>query len=69
MASLHNEEDEPSCDVPFNFEYEGVTLNKELLQWCIYNEVRAFHPDLPTYPKPEGGETKEEEKISDDHLP
>lgn len=68
MASLHSEEDEPTCDSKFYFEYEGFNLNRELLQWCIYNEVKVYHKDLPDYPKPEGGESKEEEKISDDHL-
>ena len=39
MASLHNEEDEPVSDRPFNFSFENVAVTKEELQRMIFEEV------------------------------
>lgn len=41
MASLHNEEDEPVSDAPFNFSFENVAVTKEQLQRMIFEEVRV----------------------------
>ena len=46
MASLHNEEDEPVADSPFNFSFENVAVTKEQLQRMIFEEVAYFHPEM-----------------------
>ena len=46
MASLHNEEDEPVADAPFNFSFENVAVTEEQLQRMIFEEVAYFHPEI-----------------------
>ena len=40
MESLHNEEDEPAADKPFDFDFENHTMDKAMLQKLIFEEVR-----------------------------
>lgn len=36
FATLHDPEDEPTCDAIFNFDFEHYELNKELFQGTIF---------------------------------
>jgi len=44
MASLHDLNDEPTCSVPFQFDFEDVQLDGNSLRELIYREVLHFHP-------------------------
>lgn len=46
MESLHNEEDEPVADKPFNFAFEDVAVKKEQLQHLIWEEIASLHPEM-----------------------
>lgn len=44
LASLHDETDEPTCPIPFNFEFEQHALTEEQMRELIYEEALAFNP-------------------------
>ena len=45
MESLHHPDDEPSCEVPFEFKFDDSTeLTKTRLQELMYEQALAFHP-------------------------
>mmetsp|Transcript_17784 Transcript_17784/g.36903 ORF Transcript_17784/g.36903 Transcript_17784/m.36903 type:complete len:167 (+) Transcript_17784:842-1342(+) len=46
LASLHDPDDEPTCQKEFHFEYETATLTKEDLRALIYEEMLMYHPEL-----------------------
>jgi len=46
MASLHNPDDEPDADEPFNFSFEDGPLTRSTLQKMIWDEICVFHPEL-----------------------
>lgn len=44
LGSLHDETDEPTCPVPFNFDFEQYALTEEQMRELIYMEALAFNP-------------------------
>lgn len=77
LESLHNPDDEPVHEHTFSFEFENEDLSRERIQLLIWEEIKSFHPDLPsTYPSSkrrpskvqndEGGDSKSESKSSDE---
>jgi len=50
LASLHNPEDEPVANFTFTFDFENEDLSREKVQELIWQEVRAYHPDIPESP-------------------
>ena len=51
LASLHNEEDEPTANFQFDFEFEHEDLSRERVQELIWDEIRDMHPHMPAkYP-------------------
>jgi len=45
FEGLHNPEEEPICEEPFDWTFDEVELTKENLQNMIYEEALKFHPD------------------------
>lgn len=45
MSSLHNEEDEPTADTVFAFDYEREDLTKPMLAELVFMELCHFHPE------------------------
>lgn len=39
FEGLHNEEDEPVCEEPFDWTWDDFELSKEKLQEMVYNEA------------------------------
>ncbi|KAL7436965.1 hypothetical protein ACHAXM_005438 [Skeletonema potamos] len=55
MAQLHNEEDEPLCNSPFDYSFEDEKLHRIRLQELIWEEVGDFRPQcLPAAPRRDG---------------
>lgn len=46
LQSLHDLNDEPSCDSPFSFELESVQLDGPALRDLIFREVLKYHPNF-----------------------
>lgn len=77
LESLHNPDDEPVHEHTFSFEFENEDLSRERIQQLIWEETRAFHPDLPsTFPSSkrrnskhhadDGADSKSDSKVADD---
>lgn len=77
LESLHNPDDEPVHEHTFSFEFENEDLSRERIQQLIWEEIKSFHPDLPSnYPSSkrrpskvqtdEGADSKSESKSSDE---
>lgn len=65
LASLHNEEDEPTSDFQFDFEFEHEDLSRERVQQLIWNEIRALHPHMSEkYPTQSGSSRSGGAKVS-----
>ncbi|KAL1533072.1 mitogen-activated protein kinase [Salvia divinorum] len=45
LNSLHDISDEPTCLVPFSFDFEQHTLTEDQMRELIYQEAFAFNPD------------------------
>ncbi|KAK8944807.1 Mitogen-activated protein kinase 2 [Platanthera zijinensis] len=45
LASLHDMNDEPVCQTPFNFEFEQPSVTEEDIKLLIYRETLSFNPD------------------------
>ena len=45
FEGLHNPEEEPISDVPFDWKFDDVELTKENLQSMVYDEALKFHPE------------------------
>ena len=45
FETLHNPEEEPISESPFNWSFDDIELTKENLQSIIYDESTNFHPD------------------------
>ena len=47
FAGLHNEEDEPTCDIidQFDFDFEVYDLEKSELKQLIYEEIMLYHDE------------------------
>jgi hypothetical protein len=45
FEDLHNVEDEPHADAPFDWEFDNFELEKGLMQTMVYEEALKFHPD------------------------
>eukprot|EP00761_Pharyngomonas_kirbyi_P013006 gb/GECH01013033.1/.p1 GENE.gb/GECH01013033.1/~~gb/GECH01013033.1/.p1 ORF type:complete len:353 (+),score=47.07 gb/GECH01013033.1/:1-1059(+) len=45
LASLHDETDEPECDVRFNFDMDDAELNQRELRDLFWKEILNFHPE------------------------
>jgi mitogen-activated protein kinase 1/3/mitogen-activated protein kinase 6 len=46
LASLHDEDDEPTCATPFAFEFENEALSEERVRTLVFEELRGFHAEL-----------------------
>lgn len=44
LASLHDPTDEPICEETFDFVWDDVPLNKEMVKELIFKEMATFHP-------------------------
>jgi serine/threonine protein kinase len=44
LSTLHHEDDEPSAEQPFKFQFKQTDLTKERLQQLMYEQTLAFHP-------------------------
>jgi len=65
LESLHNVEDEPRYSESFTFDFEHQELTKEEVQQLIWEEIREFHPELPSnYPK--NGHTSSSKSVDSD---
>lgn len=51
LASLHDEHDEPAAGNQFEFEFETDNLGEQAVRDLVYEEVRHYHPDLPSRPE------------------
>jgi serine/threonine protein kinase len=45
FVGLHNPEEEPIAEKPFDWAFDDIELTKENLQSMIYEEGLKFHPD------------------------
>ncbi len=45
FEGLHNPEEEPICDSPFDWSFDDIELTKENLQSMIYEESLNFHSE------------------------
>eukprot|EP01016_Furgasonia_blochmanni_P004780 TRINITY_DN1184_c0_g3_i6.p1 TRINITY_DN1184_c0_g3~~TRINITY_DN1184_c0_g3_i6.p1 ORF type:complete len:410 (-),score=102.49 TRINITY_DN1184_c0_g3_i6:104-1333(-) len=45
FEGLHNEEEEPKCDEPFDWSWDNFEPTKELLQAMVYDESLHYHPE------------------------
>jgi serine/threonine protein kinase len=46
LASLHDVNDEPSCNTPFDFDFENDSLTEELIADIIYEDMLTFHSEI-----------------------
>mmetsp|Transcript_16789 Transcript_16789/g.29418 ORF Transcript_16789/g.29418 Transcript_16789/m.29418 type:complete len:427 (+) Transcript_16789:305-1585(+) len=46
LASLHDPDDEPTCETCFEFEWEHAQMSKDELRQLIYEEMLLYHPEL-----------------------
>lgn len=51
LAHLHDEDDEPVATEEFDFRFEKYALSSYHLKRMIYDEVRAYNPDMPPAPE------------------
>ena len=55
FSSLHNPNDEPVANAPFDFSFEDEKLHRVRLQELIWSEVSDFRPScLPIPPRKDG---------------
>eukprot|EP00897_Mesotaenium_endlicherianum_P001094 jgi/Mesen1/10986/ME000097S10562 len=47
LASLHDINDEPTCQTVFNFDFEQPGISEDIIRELIYQESCAFNPNLP----------------------
>eukprot|EP00697_Spironema_sp_BW2_P004729 gnl/Spiro4/16410_TR8815_c0_g1_i1.p1 gnl/Spiro4/16410_TR8815_c0_g1~~gnl/Spiro4/16410_TR8815_c0_g1_i1.p1 ORF type:complete len:420 (-),score=68.40 gnl/Spiro4/16410_TR8815_c0_g1_i1:66-1325(-) len=53
FRTLHDPNDEPTCDSVFSFDFEAQQLDKSDIRELIYEEILHFHPEGPhTHPLP-----------------
>jgi serine/threonine protein kinase len=45
FEGLHNPEEEPICDSPFDWSFDDIELTKDNLQSMIYEESLNFHSE------------------------
>jgi serine/threonine protein kinase len=45
FEGLHNPEEEPICETPFDWSFDDIELTKENLQSMIYDESLYFHSE------------------------
>ena len=51
LASLHDEVDEPTCPVPFSFDFEDSALaSEENIRAQVFEEILHFHPEAAVSP-------------------
>eukprot|EP01135_Chromosphaera_perkinsii_P001291 Nk52_evm18s164 gene=Nk52_evmTU18s164 len=48
LASLHDPNDEPTCHAIYEFPFENVPLNTDLVKELIYKEMMEYHPETKT---------------------
>lgn len=46
LASLHDVNDEPSCDKPFDYDFENEDFTEELIADIIYDDMLKFHAEI-----------------------
>eukprot|EP00191_Tetraselmis_sp_GSL018_P006474 CAMPEP_0177608022 /NCGR_PEP_ID=MMETSP0419_2-20121207/18239_1 /TAXON_ID=582737 /ORGANISM="Tetraselmis sp., Strain GSL018" /LENGTH=377 /DNA_ID=CAMNT_0019102663 /DNA_START=407 /DNA_END=1540 /DNA_ORIENTATION=- len=46
LASLHDVNDEPTCEAPFDFDFEDDNLNETKIADIIFQDVLHYHDDL-----------------------
>ncbi|XP_057533607.1 mitogen-activated protein kinase homolog MMK2 isoform X2 [Amaranthus tricolor] len=49
LAPLHDINEEPVCQQPFNFDFEHSSFTEEHIKELIWRESVLFNPDPPTY--------------------
>jgi len=45
LEGLHNPDDEPVCEEPFDWTVDNFEPTKELLQNIVYEEACKYHPN------------------------
>jgi Serine/threonine protein kinase len=45
FEGLHNPEEEPVCEQPFDWSFDNFEPTRELLQSMVYDEACKFHPE------------------------
>lgn len=45
FEGLHNPDEEPLANNPFDWSFDDIELKKENIQSMIYDEALKFHPD------------------------
>nr|ACN39845.1 unknown [Picea sitchensis] len=45
LANLHDISDEPTCSMPFSFDFEQHTLTEDQMKELIYREALVFNPE------------------------
>jgi len=61
LTQLHNEDDEPIAEEPFDYSFENEKLHRLRLQELIWREAGHFRPScLPVAPSRGGGFRREE---------
>jgi serine/threonine protein kinase len=50
LASLHDVNDEPSCERQFDFDFEAEALSEKIIADIIYDDMLTFHADLREEP-------------------
>jgi len=49
METLHNPHDEPNANFQIKFDFEDEVIEKERIQELIWEEIKEFHPTLPSH--------------------
>lgn len=62
LSSLHNIDDEPLSNFTFSFDFEHEDLPRERVQDLIWEEIKAYHPDIPEFNPSKRKNTKSEDK-------
>ena len=50
LSSLHNPEDEPIADFTYSFDFENELLSSGRVRELIWDELRSYHPNIPSAP-------------------
>ena len=45
FEGLHNPEEEPLAEIPFDWSFDNFEPTKDILQSMVYDEALKFHPE------------------------
>lgn len=45
FSDLHNQDEEPVCETPFDWTFDNFEPTKEIIQNMIYEESLEYHPE------------------------